>query len=161
MNVIKRCMHISKLILCTVLTTICLSITLYAGDLPIDITAIGRQEASTGRVTYRIGAHLFTADSQSINAVFADRIQRRQDIALSLFASVSFDYDIDPHDRIMNIASDLKLFSQPTYTITFNNDQDSQEIPIWLMALALALCAVVGFVWALKSIASRKQRNVD
>ena len=148
----------SKRILLAILMTVCLSKTLHAGDLPIDITAIGRQEAPTGRVTHRIGANLFTADSQSVNDVFAARIQLRQDTALSLFEYVSFNYNMDSHTRIMNTASDLALFSQPTHITTFNNEQDSQDIPTWLMALVLTLCAAAGFVWALKSIAKKRRQ---
>jgi len=108
--------------------------------------------------THRIGANLFTADSQRINDALAHRIQQRQDIALTLFETVSFHNETTPHDMVVAAAIDLNLFSQPTNITTFNTVQESTEIPIWAIAAILAACVVVGFVWALRSTAKKRRQ---
>ena len=133
--------------------------TVYATYLPIDITAIGRQELTGGQVTTRIGANLFTADSQRVNELLAERIQHRQDTALYLFASVPLNYEINPHAQVMNTASDMALFAQPVSFSRFNPPQEEEFLPLWLMILIIAACSVGGFIWALVSKEKRKRRE--
>jgi len=134
-----------------------ITIPVHAYDLPIDINAIGRRDAPTARVTHRIGANLFTQDAQRVNDIFAQRIQQRQETALTLFDTVATNYETDSHNRIMTAAYNMALFSQPTNFTTFNTVQEDTTMPTWLIVLILALCAAGGFVLALKSIARRKR----
>jgi len=142
------------------LVTLSFITTAYAYDLPIDIDAIGRQNLHTGRFTQRIGENLFTEDSQRINYALAYRIQQRQDVALTLFETVAFNDDVNPRDTVMAAASGLGLFSQPTTATTFNTVQEDTEIPTWAIAAIIAVCAIIGFALALRSIA-KKRRQVE
>ena len=135
--------------------------TAHAYDLPIDIDAIGRQNPHTGRFTQRIGENLFTEDSQRINYALAYRIQQRQDVALTLFETVAFNDEVNPRDTVMAAASDLNLFSQPTNVTTFNTAQESTEISTWAIAGIIVVCAVIGFIWALRSIAKKRRQAED
>jgi len=134
--------------------------TAHAYDLPIDIDAIGRQ-TPTGRFTQRIGENLFTEDSQRINDALAERIQQRQDIAFTLFETVSFNEDVNPRDTVMAAASDLNLFSQTTTFTTFNTVQEDTEMPTWAIVAIIAVCAIVGFALALRSIAKKRKQAED
>ena len=79
-------------IVCTAVTVhaAALQIEISDTDLPIDITAIGRQGVIDGPITTRFGAHLFTADAQRINEALAEQVRRRQESAIYLFSAVSF-----------------------------------------------------------------------
>ena len=135
-------------------------ITVQAADLPIDITAIGRQDTRTTHITTRVGANLFTRDSQVVNELLTERIRQRQAVAAYLFESVSYNYEIDPHARLLNTANYLALFAQPSIN-TFTSPQSDEDIPLWIMALVLAACAVGGFIWALTSNAKKRRKSQD
>ena len=140
------------------LLTLSVSIAAYAYDLPIDITAIGRQDIPTGRVTHRIGANLFTEDAQRINNILAQQVQQRQEAAHTLFETATVSDSVDPHTRVMATAYSLDLFSQPVTLTTFNTAADSTSMPMWLIILILVACSAVGFVLALKSLAKRRRQ---
>ena len=134
-------------------------VTAYTTDLPIDITAIGRQEWTGSQVTTRIGANLFTADAQRVNEIFVEQIQRRQDTALYLFATVPLNYETNPHTQIKNSANDMALFSQPINFNHFTAPQSEEEsLPLWLMVLVFAFCAAGGFIWAMVSKTRKRGR---
>lgn len=135
------------------------STVVYAHDLPIDITAIGRQDVPTGRVTHRIGAHLFTEDAQRINDIFDQRVQERQETALTLFDYAAVNYEVDSHNRVMSTAYNLALFSQPANFSTFDTAQDNTNMPTWLIVLIFAVCAAGGFMLALKSISKKRSKE--
>ena len=146
---------ISVMLLCAII--LILPITTRATDLPIDITAIGRQDIRTTHVTTRVGANLFTSDSQRINEILAERILQRQAMTTYLFETISYNYEIDPHARIMYAASDLALFAQPNFN-TFSSPQAEEEIPLWILAVIIAVCAIGGFIWALVSGAKKRRK---
>ena len=145
-------------LLCVMAMLFCVSV--YATDLPIDISAIGRQGV-TGPVTPRIGAHLFTDDAQRINDLLAEEVLRRHETAGYLFAAVPSYYTPDPHDRIMTAAGDMALFSQPSNFSGISIPQESEDMPLWFMALIFAACAAAGFVLALMSRARKRRRQAD
>ena len=145
-------------VILTFLMALLVSTTAYAYDLPIDITAIGRQDMPTGRVTHRIGANLFTEDARQVNNIFAARIQLRQETSLTLFKTIPINYEADPHTRVMTTAYNLALFSQPTNFTMFDTSADSANIPTWLIIIIFAICAVAGFALALKSIAKKRRQ---
>ena len=133
----------------------------HAYDLPIDITAIGRQEIQTGRVTHRIGAHLFSEESRRVNYAMAQQVQQRQETAQTLFATVAWNYETDAHTRVQAGASNMALFSQPVTFTVFSTDTDTFQIPTWAIVLGLVVCAAVGFVLALRSTAKRRRLAED
>ena len=132
-----------------------------AYDLPIDIMAIGRQEIQTGRVTHRIGAHLFTADAQRVNDAMARHLQLRQETSQTLFTNVMWDGERDMHAQVLENASNMALFSQPLHITVFATDNDSFQMPTWAIVAGLALCAAVGFALALRSLAHKKKEVPD
>ena len=146
--------------LLTLTTQLLLYTPTQATDLPIDIDAIGRQVAPTGRVTHRIATHLFTADAQRTNYALAQRIRQRHEIAFTLFNTPTIHYQPDPHTRIMETADNLALFTQPLNITTFGMEADSNQIPIWLVVTVLAICAIGGFLLALRSTAKKRRKNV-
>ena len=133
--------------------------TVYATDLPIDITAIGRQGGLGGQVTTRIGANLFSDDAHRVNETFAEQIRHRQETALYLFAEVPLNYAIDPHIQIMTAADDFALFAQPTNFSNFSMSQEDESIPIWLTASIFAVCIIAGFIFALISRKKRRRKG--
>ena len=146
-------------ILLICLLTLTFSMFAYGADLPIDITAIGRQEWTGSQFTTRIGANLFSADSQRVSETLDEQIQQRQDMMLNLFTTVPLDYEINPHVQVMNFAEDIALFASPVDFSNFNSPQSDENIPIWITILVLSACAVGGFVWATTSKAKKKGRR--
>ena len=129
-------------------------------DLPIDITAIGRQantNANHLQPATRFGTHLFTPDAQIVNEALAAQIRQRQESYVYLFDEVSFDFAIDPHIQLLSTADSLALFSQPTNYSHITMPQEEEPLPIWIFALVLAACAIIGFIWAMTNRAKKKE----
>ena len=131
-----------------------ITISAYAEDLPIDINAIGRQDARSQ--TTRIGAHLFTQDAQRVNEAFAEQIRRRQSAVYTLFTDVPQNYEIEPHAQILTAADNMALFAQPLSFSNINPQQTTDALPMWVFIPIMAICALGGFIWALMSIAKKK-----
>lgn len=136
-------------------------ITVNPTDLPIDITAIGRQDVRTTHITTRIGAHLFTDDAARVNYALTDRIRQRQGTALYLFENVYFNYEIDPHARILSASTDLALFNHPTNFSSINTTQHVEELSSWILVALIAVSAVIGFIWAIYSKAKKRRKEAD
>lgn len=154
-----------KIAAITITLTLVLSLTALiaplptqAEDLPIDITAIGRQEARENQLTTRIGANLFTEDAQRTNEALARQIYLRHAATQYLFSSPPIIQETDLSTQIISAASNSGLFSQPATFITFTTPQEATPIPMWVIAPVIALCAIGGFIWALIS-AKRKRRQ--
>ena len=147
------------IVVAVLITTLFYTTITYAHDLPIDINAIGRQEAPASRVTHRIGANLFTEDARHVNYLLWRQVQQRQETALTLFEAVSYSYELSKQTRIMAVASDFDLFSHPTNFATFNVAQEINEIQTWHIIVVLFVCAIGGFVLALYSIAKRRRHT--
>ena len=144
------------------LLALSLSINVYASDLPIDITAIGRQERPASQFNTRIGSHLFTDDAQVINELLAEQIKARQASTLYLFASVSANnIEIDNHTQLMANADNMALFSQPVHHGSFNIPVEEELWPWWLIAFIIGTCSLAGFVWAMISNAKKKERALN
>ena len=149
-------------ILSYIIVILSISTTIYATDLPIDITAIGRQEqASNQMITQRIGANLFTADAQRINELLADQVRQRQESVVYLFAEVSVSDEVDSHMQVMTLANDMALFAQPVNFGSFSTPQADDAIPIWLMVLIFILCAIGGFVFSVMYRNKKRRRTED
>jgi len=135
--------------------TLFLCLTVQATDLPIDISAIGRQETSDVQITERIGANLFTDDAQRINDLLDERIQLRQESVLYLF-DVPHIHEPNPH--AMDVVG---LFVVPLDFSSINMTQinDSEPIPLWVMVLVFSICATLGFIWAMFSRAKKRERE--
>jgi len=136
-----------------------LSSVAYAVDLPIDIEAIGRQAGVANPAPARFGAHLFTDDAQRINALMAEQVSRRQEIATYLFAYAPLGYTIEPHAQFMSAVADAALFDAPISISRANVYSEEDALPIWLIISVFAVCAVGGFIWALVSSTKRKERG--
>jgi len=142
-----------------IITALLITTPTHATDLPIDITAIGRQGQTNPQITTRIGANLFTYDAQRVNEVFAQQIQQRQDTALYLFATIPLNQEIDLHAQLTRNADNMALFAQPVNFNQFNTAQDDEiALPLWLTILIFALCATGGFIWAMVSKSKKKGR---
>jgi hypothetical protein len=135
--------------------------TAYATDLPIDISAIGRQNQGSlgGPVMPRIGANLFTDDAHIVNELLAGQVRYRQEASSLLFSAVPLRYTPDPQAQIMTAAEGLALFAQPTSFNNFTTAQDTDRIPIWLTVLVFVVCAALGFVLALISRTMKKKSH--
>ena len=131
----------------------------HAEDLPIDITAIGRQDGSDSQVTTRIGANLFTGDAQRVNEALAEVIRIRQSAALYLFAEAQTTYEADPYTQLKNTAHDLALFAQPANFSNVTLPQPVQQLSLWVIAPVMAIAAIGGFVWAMVSKSKKKERQ--
>ena len=146
------------ILLCAFVLQIITIVNINAEDLPIDITAIGRQEVRDGLITVRIGANLFTEDSRRVNEALAEQIRQRQATAQYLFTSISEAYEVEPHMQIINSAINSALFTQPSSFSNINlPPDDTSSISMWLVIPIIALCAVSGFIWAL--ISSKKKKG--
>jgi len=142
----------SVLIVCILFFTT--TITIIAEDLPIDINAINRQTDQERQITTRIGANLFTRDSQRINQALAELIYIRQATITYLFTEASPNYETDSYTRIMNAAQDL--FSQPANFSNIVLPPPDEQISMWIVIPIVALGALTGFVWAVVSRAKKK-----
>jgi len=133
----------------------------HAEDLPIDITAIGRQGDITNPITTRFGAHLFTADAQRVNEIMADNVRQRLDTTRYLFAVVQADYTMDSYTQLINSSSDMALFAQPMDFNRISMPPDADPMPVWIIISVLAVCAVGGMLWALyPKLKGTKQGNI-
>ena len=123
-----------------------------ATDLPIDITAIGRQNQGGiggNQPLTRFGTHLFTPDAQVVNEAMAEQIRRRQETVLYLFEAISFDYTIDAHTQLVSNTSNLALFGQPSNFSHITIPQETNPLPLWVFVVVLFVCAVVGLARAM------------
>jgi len=131
-----------------------------AEDLPIDITAIGRQEAREGQPTTRIATNLFSEDSQWVNEALAHQISQRQAAATHLFLETTENQEIDIYTRIIAAAYSSNLFTQPVTINTFTvPQQTAAPIPIWMAVPIIFTCAAAGFVWALASANKKRKKK--
>jgi len=142
------------------LLSLTFSIPVTAEDLPIDITAINRQEAPEGQLTVRVGGNLFTRDSMRVNEALAEQLIRRQAIASYLFSEVPITLETEPHINIINAAYNSALFSQPVSFTNITLPQPDTPISIWIVVPIIGLCAIGGFIWALVS-GAKKKRQAD
>ena len=147
---------IIAVLICIVTLSLCIAIPLLAEGLPIDINAIGRRGLRDDQPTVRIGAHLFTADAQRVNYAFEEQIRRRQAIASYLFADVPLNYEVEPHEQVINTTTSLGLFSQPANFANVNIHQTADPVPLWIFALLIPICALGGFIWAIASHRKKK-----
>jgi len=129
----------------------------HAQDLPIDINAIRRNETRAPHQATRAGIHLFSDDATRINEAQAQQIRQRQATASYLFAAVSPNLEPDPHMQIITAASGSALFANPTSISNITPPPPTAPISMWLVIPIIAICAIVGFIWALKS--SRKKKG--
>ena len=136
------------------------STTAYAADLPIDISAVGRQPVGLNHPTARIGANLFNADSQRVNELLAEQIRNRQASTNYLFAAVPTNDEVNPHLHMINTAEEMALFNQPVF-LNFNMPEYEEPIPMWVTVSILAVCAGIGFIWALVSMSKKSAKRKE
>jgi len=147
-------------LLCVVLLSLLAAVVVYAEDLPIDITAIGRREAGEGQIATRVGANLFTADSQRVNYAFAEQIRIRQSAVEYLFAEVPHNYEVEPREQIISAANNSALFVQPVFISSNIQTQTSDPISMWIVVPIIAICALGGFIWALVSAKKKGKKEI-
>ena len=133
----------------------------YAAGLPIDINAIGRQDNTNTRITMRFSTHLFTADSQRANDALAQQINRRQQTANDLFQAAPVGDATDIHAQIAYKASSLGLFSSPAAFNHISMPASEEPLPIWVIVVVLAACALGGFIWALMAKSKKSVGSED
>jgi len=142
-----------------IVMTFAIGTSVYAYDLPIDITAIARQDTPMGRVTHRIGAHLFTSDAQRINDAMANDILQRQDTVGDLFLYKAYRSTTPLQYGLLTAASDMNLFNQPVNFTRFHVADERFEIPNWVFIVTLSVCAAAGFLFALRSISNKRSKQ--
>jgi len=152
-------LHLPIALLCAAFLSLFTLTPTQAEDLPIDINAIGRQEARDGQITTRVGAHLFTPDAQRVNEALAEQQRQRQAAALYLFSEVPTSEDVELHTQIINAANNSALFTQPATIINFTPPPPPTPMPMWIIVLVIALCATGGFIWAIVSAKKKRQRE--
>jgi len=120
-----------------------------AEDLPIDITAITRQETRETHITTRIGASLFTTDAERVNAVLEEQVHQRQAISGYLFANVPVNYEVNPHEQVVTAANNAALFVQPSSFTNITLTPQTEELPIWVIVSVIAICVLGSFIGAM------------
>jgi len=130
-----------------------------AEDLPIDITAITRQETRETHITTRIGASLFTSDAERVNAALEGRVYQRQAISGYLFANVLVNYEVNPHEQVVIAANNAALFAQPSSFTGVTLTPPTEELPIWVMLSVIAICAIGGFIGAMLYVKKKGMRE--
>jgi len=142
-----------------VVLSLCAVMIVSAEDLPIDINAINRHEVREGQGTTRIGANLFTRDSQIANEAIAEQVRLRQSAITYLFAEVPSDYEEEPRVQIISAAYNAGLFSEPTTPRNITPPQPADQLSIWIIVPIIALGMAGGFVWALFSRSKKKGQD--
>jgi len=132
-----------------------------AEDLPIDITAITRQETRETHITTRIGASLFTSDAQLINQALAEQVNRRQAVSCYLFASVLTIYEVNTSEQIAAAAYNVALFAQPSNFTSIMPPPQTEQLSIWVMLSVIAICVIGSFIGAMLYVKKKgKQESV-
>ena len=140
------------------------SASVYATDLPIDISIIrrqGEQSIPINQIAPRVGADLFTADAQRINEALANQVSERQEKVSYLFETVPYYYEPDVTAQIQNSAESLALFANPTSHTNFRMVQQEETLSNWTIAIVLAVCTSLGFILALMSRARKRRIQAD
>jgi len=130
--------------------------------LPIDITAIGRQGQPDGHVSVRLfDLDLFSPASQIVNQTMsAQHHARRVAMGSDLFESFEGQRQIDINERIAYAADSMNLFTQPMTFRSIGQAQEDSTIPIWVIALVLVACAVLGYVFS-KAFAIKRAESEE
>jgi len=146
------------LILCALALSILAAVSVSAEDLPIDIAAIGRREPTGTQAATRIGANLFTSDSQRVNEAFAEQIYIRQSVVSYLFSEAHNNYEVESSVRLMDASSNAGLFAQPLTAINAPHLEPPSSISIWVIVPIIAMCSIGGFILALISAKKKGQK---
>ena len=119
-------------------------------DLPIDINAIGRGEQPEIILSLRFfDLDLFSANSQVLNNAMVERHLLNQEIITGdLFSSFEAFRTIDVDELTAYAAGNLNLFSNPANFGRIGQTEQGSEIPIWIIAAILLICAALGLVVA-------------
>jgi len=133
--------------------------TAKAEELPIDIDAIRQPEGYGDAVTARPNIDLFTESSKKVSAYMAEQARYKREIATeALFEAIHFGQTTDAHQKLTDTAGDFALFSQPVNYSNVKMPAETAFMPLWLMILLFAACAVCGFTVA-RIIAQRKGKK--
>lgn len=129
-------------------------------DLPIDITAIGRQVTATPvHSLWLLEIEMFTPASRALyEAMARQRYVNRTNIEASLFARFVEPELINEHEHVAAAALNAGLFMQPVVFRTIGQAGDDNPIPLWLIALVMMVCVVAGYGFA-RMVIKRKERN--
>lgn len=154
---------IRKLICATALTfavvaVFAMPITVNATDLPIDIDAIRTQDNTDQRITPHFSTDLFTEDSQRASEAVVAQFARRQETSVYLFSAVPYEDEVNIREHIVTTTNNLALFSVPTNYSHVNIPTSDVALSNGTIALTIAICAVIGFIFAM---ALRKKRQVE
>jgi hypothetical protein len=130
-------------------------------DLPIDITAIGRGERTEALVSLRFfEMDLFSAHSQAVNDAMARQMYyNRLMMNSGLFHSFEGLRAIDINERTAYAAANLNLFAQPVSFRSIGQTDMDDAIPIWVIVSVMAVCAVLGYVFARMFVAAKEQKE--
>jgi hypothetical protein len=127
-------------------------------DLPIDITAIGRGGRTEALVSVRFfEMDLFSTNSQMVNEAMARQMYlSRLAMNDSLFDSFEGLRVVDINERTAYAAANLNLFAQPASFRSIGQVDTDDTIPIWVIVSVMAVCVVLGYVFA-RMFAAKKE----
>jgi len=145
----------------TAVAVLLISITAYAADLPIDITAIGRHgQEQQDAISVRRGIDLFSETSAERNQLIAERrAQEREEIINSMFTETREIYISDPFDLILQSAIDFQMFSAPFTERSFPLPEEEPGLSLWLLVPIFVVATGIGLFIAIRTSAKRKERE--
>jgi len=126
--------------------------------LPIDITAIGRTEHTDITLSIRFfDLDLFSINSRRINEAMAEQIRlSREALGSELFESFEIVRAVDINEQVAIAATSMGLFTEPVSFGRVGQVDTGDEIPLWVFAAMLPICAILGFVIA-RAVVSKKK----
>jgi len=134
----------------------------HAGALPIDITAIGRTMHQGIALSPRFfELDLFSENSRIVNETIIEQVRlNREAIKESLFETFEAVRVIDIDEQIYHATLNLGLFAEPMRFIQMTQQEQSEEIPLWIIILVLAPCAALGYSLA-RAVLLKKGGKAD
>ncbi|MCL2839987.1 MAG: hypothetical protein FWE05_04360 [Defluviitaleaceae bacterium] len=148
-------------IILILLTAFSLNTPAYGADLPIDITAIGREGNLHPQFGHHFSTNLFTEDAMRVNAARAEQVNRRQETSYDLFSNIPFAYEVDMFEHLTNTGYHLALFSAPRDFSHINIPLEGETLSTWIIVFTLGVCAIAGFVLAMVMKTKKKGQSAD
>jgi len=121
----------------------------FAGDLPINIDAIGRQDWADTTLMLRFDIDLFSENARLVNLAIEEQLLlNRGETESSLFNYYQLNQSVDINYIIANAAYSFDLFPGPVSFGAMGHVEIGEEIPLWLMVAVLIVSGVVGIILA-------------
>ena len=139
-------------------------LTVLAEDLPIDIDAIDRigKEGNRRAVTVQRGIDLFSESADKVNEAFNSHFQSRRETAIYGLFIDEYEREYETaQQRILRIADESALFSEPMQFSRSTNDYVPETTPMWVVAVILLGFVGIVFFIIRSAMVTRKERKSD